>query len=71
MDRATELVHFRKAENDIKEGRGRIERQNELIARLREQGHDLTAANSMLQTLHETLAVMEQHREMILKELAR
>jgi hypothetical protein len=68
MDRATELTHLRKAEEDISKAHERIERQ---CARLREQGHDVTAANSMLRTMRDTLAVMEAHRQLIEKELSR
>jgi predicted nuclease with TOPRIM domain len=71
MDRATELTHLRKAEEDISKAHERIERQCALIARLREQGHDVTAANSMLRTMRDTLAVMEAHRQLIEKELSR
>jgi hypothetical protein len=69
MDRALELVHLHKAEVDIAKARERIECQIELIDRLREHGHDLATANALLQTMCETLAAMEQHREIIVKEL--
>jgi len=71
MDRKTEEEHLRKADADIAQGRERIERQKQLIERMAAHGHDVTAAKSILQTLHETLEVMKEHRETILKELAR
>jgi hypothetical protein len=71
MDRAIELDHLQKADVDLAKGRERVERQLELITRLTEHGHDVTAANSLLQTMRETLAVMEEHRRAILQELSR
>lgn len=65
-----ELVHLRKAEVDIANACERIERQRELIARLQEHGHDLTAANSFLQTMRDLLAAMEEHRRLIVSELS-
>jgi hypothetical protein len=71
MDRALELRHLHKAEEDISKARERIDRQRELIARLHEDGHDLTTANTLLQTMCDTLTVMKEHRELIMKELSR
>jgi hypothetical protein len=71
MDRAVEEEHLRKAEADIAEAHARIERQRTLLARLEMQGHDTATAKSVLQTMHETLALMEQHRRLILQELSR
>jgi hypothetical protein len=69
MDRAVEEEHLRKAEANIAQGRDRTERQTLLVARLEVHGHDVTAANSVLQTMRQTLAVMEDHRRLILSEL--
>jgi hypothetical protein len=71
MDRYNELKHLRSADADIAGARDRIQRQIDLVARLQMNGHDAAAAQSMLQTMHETLRLMEDHRELILKELAR
>jgi hypothetical protein len=71
MDRATELTHLRNAEDGIVRAQDRIDRQYELIARLRNHGHDATTANALLQTMRETLAVMHEHREHIMKALSR
>jgi len=70
MDRALELEHLRKAEEGIAKARGHIQRQRKLIARLRKHSHDLTTANALLETMHDTLAAMEQHRKLIVKELS-
>jgi hypothetical protein len=71
MDRAIEEEHLRKAEAGIAQAIDRIERQRQLIERMAADGHDVTTATSMLQTMQETLDVMKQHRQAILKELAR
>ena len=71
IDRAIEEEHLRKAEADIAAARERIERQSELMTQMSAHGHDTTTAQELLQTMRETLAVMEQHREAILQELAR
>jgi len=70
MDEQTELAHLRKAEFDIAKARERIARQEELIERLQAQGHDITAAQSVLHTMRDTLGAMEEHREVILQHLA-
>jgi hypothetical protein len=70
MERATELKHLKKAEADIAKGRERIERQIELIERMRQDGHDPGTANALLETMRQTLAVMEEHRLLIMKELS-
>jgi len=71
MDRKTEEEHLRKADADIAQGEERIERQQQLIERLAAHGHNVATAKSILQTMYETLEVMKEHREIILKELAR
>jgi hypothetical protein len=69
MDRATEQEHLRKADVEIAKGRGRIDRQVLLIARMNDRGHDVAGAKLLLQILREALAAMEQQRRLILKEL--
>ena len=71
MDRALEEEHLRKAKADIAEARARIERQQALVARLERDGHDTATAKSLLQTMHETLAVMEEHQRLIVAARAR
>jgi hypothetical protein len=70
MDRQVEEKHLRKAEARIAQGRERVECQVQLIARLTAGRHDVTTAKSLLQTMHNALAAMEEHRRLILKELA-
>jgi hypothetical protein len=69
MNRALELEHLRKAEQDIANGRERIMRQNQLIEGLERHGHDATTAKALLSTMHASLSVMEEHRVLIMKEL--
>jgi len=71
MNKSDEIKHLRRADVDIAEARNRIERQAELIVRLEERGRDAVAARSVLLTMRETLRLMEDHRELIMKELAR
>ena len=71
MNKSDEIKHPRRADVDIAEARNRIERQAELIVRLEERGRDAVAARSVLLTMRETLRLMEDHRELIMKELAR
>jgi hypothetical protein len=70
MDREIEQEHLRMAEADLAQGEKRIERQRQLIERLAAHGHDVTTAKSILETMYETLEVMKEHRDAILKELA-
>ena len=71
MNKSDEIKHLRRADVDIAEARNRIERQAELIVRLEKRGRDAVAARSVLLTMRETLRLMEDHRELIMKELAR
>lgn len=70
MDRVVELQHLRKTDAGIADARVRIERQIALIARLENHGHDATSAKWMLATMRETLILMEEHRTLIMNELA-
>lgn len=70
MDRQIELEHLRKADADIASGRRRIARQSKLIAELADRGHDVTTAKSVLLTMQDAMAIMEEYRRLILRELA-
>lgn len=70
MDWRSEVAHLQKAEADIAEARVRIRRQEELVARLREHGLDISTAQSVLETMRDTLNAMEGHRQLILDHLA-
>ncbi|MEX6506575.1 hypothetical protein [Jiella sp. M17.18] len=59
------------ADRDISEGEGRIARQAELIARLRQEEQDTASAERYLHTLQETLAVWHEHRRLICEAIRR
>jgi hypothetical protein len=69
MDQRSELSHLRKAEKDIADARARIKRQEQLVAHLEKDGHGTDTARSLLQTMRDTLSVMEEHRRLILDQL--
>lgn len=71
LDLATEREHLAKADRDIAEGEERIRRQAELIERLREGGHSLSEAERLLATLTQTLQLWRDHRDEILRTIAR
>ena len=71
LDLATEREHLAKAERDIAEGEERISRQAQLIERLREGGHSLSEAQALLATLTQTLQTWRDHRDEILRTIAR
>ncbi len=69
MQDAREVNHFRIAEEKLADARERVARQRELIARMVERGHDVIMAESVLVTMRETLAAMEKHYLIIVREL--
>ena len=69
MHRAIELEHLRKADATIAAALERVERQTSLVAQLTESGLETATAASVLATMHDTLAAMQQHRRIIGKEL--
>ena len=70
-DLATEKDHLAKAERDIVEGEERVERQAELVGRMRGAGQDVSLAEALLRTLCETLQQWKDHRDEILRAIAR
>ena len=68
---AAEREHLEKAAGHIAEGERRIAAQTGLVEQLRASGHDTTAAERLLGTLHTTLSVWHQHRDLIVQEIAR
>jgi|307.fasta_scaffold37631_3 hypothetical protein len=69
MHRDIEFEHLRRADATIAAALERVERQTSLVAQLRDSGHETATAASVLQTMHDTLAVMQQHRQIIEKEI--
>jgi len=69
MHRSKELEHLWKADANIAAALERIKRQTSLVAQLMESGQDTATATSVLQTMRNTLAAMQQHRRIIEKEI--
>jgi hypothetical protein len=71
VSRAMEERHLELADRHIAEGRARIERQADLIKRLRAKGESTARAEEFIRLLESTLAGWQKQRELILAELAR
>lgn len=71
MNVEMERRHLAKAEVDVAKARKRVDDQRAIIVRLGVNGHDTAAAKSVLQTMLETLAAMEDHRDIIKRGLER
>jgi hypothetical protein len=67
---ANEVASLGKAERDIAEGESRITRQQMIVDELREQGEPVNKAEELLQSLKTTLAVWQDHRQLILQRIA-
>ncbi len=59
-----------RTEQHIVAAEGRLCRQMKLIATLAAQGQDTTAAEALLRVIEQSLALMHEHRAMLLHELA-
>ncbi len=59
-----------RAEQHIVAAEGRLCRQMRIISALAAQGQDTTAAEALLQVMEQSLALMHEHRAMLLQELA-
>jgi hypothetical protein len=68
---ATERESLAKADQDITEGEERITRQIDLIQRLRRGGYGVAAAETLLEALRQTLQTWREHRDEILRTIAR
>ncbi len=66
-----ERDHLAKADRDIAEGEARVGRQVELVERLREGGQGTSEAETLLETLAGTLQAWRDHRDEILRQIAR
>ncbi len=69
MDRETLLLRLAKANRQLAYGKAHLARQEGVIARLDHDGHDTTAAKTVLATLRQTQAAHEQDVQRILQEL--
>jgi hypothetical protein len=69
MDRARQLAHLAEAERHVAEGERRVGRQEELVAELQRQGHDIGEALSLLALFRQVQANYVSHRDHIQNEL--
>ncbi|WP_376091676.1 hypothetical protein ACE7GA_22185 [Roseomonas sp. CCTCC AB2023176] len=70
-DLPTERRHLAKAERDVADGKARIMRQADLVGRLRAEGRDVAQAEALLSTMRQSLEAWQDHREEILRTIAR
>jgi hypothetical protein len=69
MDRTLLLGNLEEAENHVVTGDLRIQRQREVLERLRLAGHDTTEAESTLAQLEELQRVVIAHRNWLVQAL--
>ena len=60
--------HLAQADRHINEAETRISRQEIAIAERARTGRGTTAASSLLQTMRDTLALMHEHRKILLSQ---
>lgn len=68
---ATELKHLAKAERDIADGERHVTAQMLMVERLRDTGHDTREAQRLLLNLRQSLDAWWDHRDAILRVIAR
>jgi hypothetical protein len=66
-----ERAHLARAERDIVEGQARIARQVELLDRLGPRSQDRKQGEALLQVFRQTLQAWQEHRDEILRTIAR
>jgi hypothetical protein len=71
MDRYVVLAHLAAAERHIAEGQARLERQEQLVAKLERNGRETKEAIAILATMKQTQELHLQDRDRILDELGR
>ncbi|MBA2920565.1 hypothetical protein GON01_09445 [Sphingomonas sp. MAH-20] len=69
MDRQMETRHLAVADRNIAEGEARVERQLELIERLKMRGADTATAEALLDLLRQTLMGWNRERDLIIATL--
>ena len=69
MDRQMETRHLAVADRNIAEGEARVERQLELIERLKMRGADTAPGDALLGLLRETLIEWKRERDLIIATL--
>jgi hypothetical protein len=69
MNREMTLAHLAKAEKNVVLGERHIQRQEQLVSELDRDGHDTSAALTLLATFHRAQAEHVAHRDFLLREL--
>ena len=68
---AIEKDHLAQAERDLAEGQARIARQSVLVEHMQNAGQDVTQAEALLDNFRQTLSAWQDHRDEILRTIAR
>lgn len=71
LDRATEVQHLAEADRHIDEAELRVARQEILLRELCRDRHDTKEAERLLRGMKDTLALMREHRSLIVDTIAR
>ena len=71
LDRDAELRHLNEADAHIADAERRIAKQEAILEKLRQDGHDTNEGQRLLQAFQETLEAMRRHRVEIFDTLAR
>ena len=66
-----ERKHLAQADRHIAKGERLIERTRRLMAKAEQDGHPTAAARELLLQMEQSVALMNQHRAMILSRLKR
>jgi hypothetical protein len=69
IDRVQAARHLKLARRQVAEGRQRIAKQQELVARLERNGHDAKQANALLSQFEETLTLQKENLDRIKQEV--
>jgi hypothetical protein len=69
VDRAQAEQHLELAKRHVAEGRQRVAKQQELVVRLEQDGHDTRNANALLSQFEETLTLQEENLDRIKQEI--
>lgn len=70
MDRDLHAQHLALSRRHLKEAKDRISKQISLIARLKQAGQEIDAAEDILTSFEQILVIMKGHHQILLRELA-
>ena len=68
-DLSVELLHLREADERIFRAEEQIEQQRDSVANQEKDGHDTGTGRELLDLMNRVLAVMQEHRRLILDTL--